>query len=119
MRQSYIVIPLIESFVDFFGKIKGVDKTILAGGTLARNHGTNQRTCAARFQTMLSKESNQSINILIFYALYFHRKARGHSYLAAAKTLGALCYGVMLGNGYLSVAGNNTHIEHIGEAFVL
>ena len=64
MRQFYVVVSDKESFVNLIGQIKGIDQSILAGGTFTGNYRTYLGAGSAGHQAILSQILTDSLHIL-------------------------------------------------------
>ena len=118
MRQLFRVVALVEAVVDFFAQRERVDQTEYAGRPLAGNDRTDERAGAAGFQTVSGKEFDQGFDVVVLYALDFHRQTGGHGNFAAAETVRRFRDGAVFRRGDLAVAGDDADVEHVGITLV-
>ena len=119
MRQSYAAIAKIEAFVDLFGQAVTVAQTVLAGGSLAGNDGTNQRTGTAGGETVFSQEVDEGLNVSVLNTLDFQSQTGGSSNLAGAELFSSFGDSHVFSSGNETVAGDNANVEYIGIALIL
>ena len=117
--QLDLVVAHKEALVDLLRQGVGVDETVLAGGTLAGDHGAHLGAGAAGLQTgLFPQELAQGLDVLKGHTLDLHGETGGHGNLAAAEALGRLGDHAALLRGNFAVAGNDTAVKTVGGTFV-
>ena len=118
VRQLDRVVAQIKLLVDFFTQSEGVIQAVLAGGSLAGDHRTDQGASAASHEASRSDEFLEGGNVVKVNAPDFHGETGGELYFAAAKFLSGLSQDGGLLRSDLAVDCNHPGVEQIG-AFVV
>ena len=118
MRQLNAGIAMVEHFMDLIGKRVGIQKAVLAGGSLAGYHRTDLGTGSASFQTGFRQFLPQRVNISIGHADDLHRQTGRHGDPSAPVFLSRRRNGLTFRRRNISVSGNNADIEVIGSLIV-
>ena len=85
VRQFYIMPVYIKLIMDLFGKSKGIQKAILAGGSFTGYYRAHFRTGTACVQPAFLDIGTKLINFLIWDSLNFHGKTCGVCHPAVAE----------------------------------
>ena len=72
VRKFYIVISLIEPLMDLFGQGKGIQQTILTGGSFAGNYRSYFRPGSSGFQAFRFQSVEEWLDVVIGKSLNFH-----------------------------------------------
>ena len=113
MRQFHIVVSKEETFMNFVGKCKCVDQTVLAGGTFTGDHRTYFGSGTACHQSILHQVFTDRFDIFERYALNFDGQSGSHGNFAISVQFCSFCDRTGFFCGDLTVSCNDTAVKTV------
>ena len=114
MRELHLTVALVEPVMDLFGQAEGIDKAVLAGGTLAGNHGAHLGTGTAGLQPFPGNIGTEILDLVKGDTLNLHGHPGGEGDIAVAELFCRLADALKLLRGDLTVDGNDPGGEIVG-----
>ena len=111
------MVSYVKFLMDLFGKSKGIDQSILTGGSFTGNYRAHLGAGSPGIQSRLLDKGPEFIDLLIRNSLNLYRKTGGIGNISVSEFLCGLSDGDLLISGDLSVPGDDPSGKIIG-AFV-
>ena len=108
MRQCNLSVSFIKTLINLLRKCIGIQKTILAGCSLAGYHRTHFSTGSSRHQAFFCNKLLKFINFIIWNSLYLHRKSCCIQEIPIPEFLCRICHTAMLCSCYLAIYSKHT-----------
>ncbi len=106
--KQHLTVSLVESVVNLLGKFKGIQKSVLAGGSLTCYHRTHLGASSACYQAGFCDVLAEIVNLVVGNALYLDGQTCGKGYDSVAELLSGFTDDFLLLCGDFSVNGNDT-----------
>ena len=119
MRQFYIVKSFIESLVDLLRQRKGIDQSVLTGGSLTGHHRPHFRARSAGLKPFSLQIFPHILDLLIGNALDLQRQPGCHGHFPRAVFFRRLRDALLFLRRDLAVSCDHTHIETVRIVLIL
>ena len=109
MRQFDVMISHIKTMMDLLRDTKGIQQTILTGGSLTGHDRSHLRTGSSGGQSFFCDKLTECFYIFIRNALHLHSQSGGECQITVSKFFCGVCQASVLCHSHLSV-----HSDHTG-----